>query len=367
MPTYDPWALDASVNVPAYTGQELRLGTVSPVFAGSTNPLGVRSGVKGTAAQTDLLVQAQSTPNMTVKVNPGMAVIQGSSTSAQGAYSYALADVTTLTIAASHVSLVRKDLIVARVRDALVIGNDRDGPPPVVIAGTPGGGTPALPADGSYVTLAEVNVGAGVSSITSGNVADRRPFAAALGGSIPWIGTAPTSMPPGQLNADITVPTATVPYHFNGTTNLRLADATNAVTHIYSKRRVSGNFAAVTGATAVTQFSKGVALAVSTAYRVTVNARVISTVTNDTALVSLYANGDLQATTPLALPDNDYCGLAVIDTTYVTGPAQTSATFAVLLQRGNAAASSMTMFAQTGYPFEFTVLRLGTNTALVEA
>src|SRR4028119_1425291 len=142
----DPWSIAGS----EYTPQELRLGTVVPFVAGSLNSVGVRAGVRGTTAATDLLVQAQSTPNMTVKVNPGVAVIQGSTQTAQGAYTYVLTTAATVDIGTAHGSQIRKDLIVARVRDALVTGSTTDGAPPVVVQGVPGARPPAPPPPGAH-------------------------------------------------------------------------------------------------------------------------------------------------------------------------------------------------------------------------
>jgi hypothetical protein len=200
----DVWAQDASSGAPSYSGQELRLTTVLPFMAGAGASLGARSGVRPSGSGTDLLVQAQSSPNMTVKVNPGAAVMQGATSATQGPYTWALDTATNLTIASAHASLTRTDLVVVRIRDANVdTSGGRDGQP-IVITGTAGGGVPSLPTDATYLTLAQVTVrptGSGGGTIVAGDIADKRIFTAALGGVLLWLSTVtkPTNCPPGQL------------------------------------------------------------------------------------------------------------------------------------------------------------------------
>jgi hypothetical protein len=188
----DPWAIDNSGGLPAYSGQELRLTTVAPFLAGNGTALGTRSGVRLGGSGTELLVQAQASPNMTVKVNPGIFVAQGQTSSTQGAYTWCLDTVTNLTISAAHATLARTDLIVVRIRDGNVI----------VITGTAGGGVPSLPTDASYYTIAQISVPAAVTNIGGGGggtITDKRTFTAALGGIINCTSTTrPTSPAPSQ-------------------------------------------------------------------------------------------------------------------------------------------------------------------------
>lgn len=197
---FDPWPIEASSGSPAYSGQELRNETVVPFVAGAGASLGVRSGVRPSGSGTDLLVQAQSSPNMTVKVNIGVIVVQGTISATQGAYCWALDATKNLTIGASHATLDRTDLICVRVRDANVdTSGSRDGDV-VVVPGSNGGGVPALPTDASYVTIAQIAVVHAVTTITSGAITDRRPFTAAVGGVIVCtVATLPASAMPGQL------------------------------------------------------------------------------------------------------------------------------------------------------------------------
>ena len=354
----DPWSIAGS----EYTPQELRLGTVVPFVAGSLNSVGVRAGVRGTTAATDLLVQAQSTPNMTVKVNPGVAVIQGSTQTAQGAYTYVLTTAATVDIGTAHGSQIRKDLIVARVRDALVTGSTTDGAPPVVVQGVPGAGTPALPTDGSYLILGEVNVGAAVTTITSGNVADRRVFLAGPGASIPWIGVAPSNMPKGQLNHDVT---SGQPYSWSGTANRKILDETSGVVFVYGRRKADGlTMLSLTGDSGPV-FDKTVSVVAGSVHRIRMKMYVSSTVSSDSCMVKLFLGGteiDGSGTVMLGGGVAEYSKI-IIETNYVL-PTSSAAFSVTLTRRGPA--STLHVPSYTNRPFEFSVWRLTSNTALME-
>jgi hypothetical protein len=199
----DPWAIDNSGGLPAYSGQELRLTTVAPFVAGNGTALGTRSGVRLGGSGTELLVQAQASPNMTVKVKPGIFIAQGQTSSTQGAYTWCLDTVTNLTISAAHATLARTDLIAVRIRDANIdTSGARDGNV-IVITGTAGGAVPSLPTDASYYTIAQISVPAAVTNIGGGGggtITDKRLFVAALGGVIPCLtASKPSSPPAGQV------------------------------------------------------------------------------------------------------------------------------------------------------------------------
>jgi hypothetical protein len=197
---FDPWPIDASAGAPAYSGQELRMGTVLPFMVGNGTSLSARSGVRPSGSLTDLKVEAQASPNMTVKVNPGVVVVQGTVSASTGPYTYALDAVKNLTIGAAHATLTRTDLILVRIRDASVdaTGN-RDGDV-IVYAGTAGAGVPAMPVDATYFKLAEVTIAALDTAINSGDITDKRVFTAAAGGVVVCLSTAKPATPaPGQV------------------------------------------------------------------------------------------------------------------------------------------------------------------------
>lgn len=202
MAVYDPWAIDASGGLPAYSAQEARILSTAPFVAGSSSgALTVRGGIRQTG-NSDLRVLAQASPNMTVKINPGTCVVQGAISSTQGPYCWALDSVTNATVAASHATLDRTDLVCVRIRDANVdTSGARDGGI-IVITGTAGGGVPAIPTDASYLLLAQISVIHAVTSITSGAITDKRTFTAGVGGVIYSNGTtdegAANTVAPGQ-------------------------------------------------------------------------------------------------------------------------------------------------------------------------
>jgi hypothetical protein len=126
----------------------------------------------GVIKAADLLVSAHGTPNMSVDVAAGSAVVAGTQNPNQGSYYFFNDAVVNLVIAASDPTNPRNDLIVARIQDA-------DYTPPsaaslAVVTGTPAGSPvdPALPANS--LVLARVRVDATVTTIVAGKVTDLR-------------------------------------------------------------------------------------------------------------------------------------------------------------------------------------------------
>lgn len=133
----------------------------------------------------DLLVTANGTPNMTVNVAAGRAIIPGTQNTLLQAVYEALNDATVnLTISASHPTLPRNDLVVASVQDAAYSGGSNQWLLQVIT-----GTAAASPADPSVpsnsITLARVRVDAAVTSIVSGKITDLRP---ALAGTATYLG-----------------------------------------------------------------------------------------------------------------------------------------------------------------------------------
>jgi len=110
--------------------------------------------------------------NMSVDVAPGRAVVDGDEQADQRAYLAVNEDDLNLAVTAADATNTRYDRVVVRVRDSAVSGVV-DGPVVEVIAGTAGSGDPPAEPD-SAVTLATVEVGAGVSSITDADITDQR-------------------------------------------------------------------------------------------------------------------------------------------------------------------------------------------------
>lgn len=147
----------------------------------------------GTAMQ----VTANGTPNMTVNVAAGVAFIPGTENTSQGVYSvYNDASVNLSITTAPGAGLNRIDLIVAKVQDTFYSGAINAWSLAVVTGTAASSPSPPTPPNNS-ISLAQVFVGANVTSIVSGNITDVRPFAAALGGVINSLSIAPPTL--GQL------------------------------------------------------------------------------------------------------------------------------------------------------------------------
>lgn len=127
----------------------------------------------GITGSNDLQVTANGTPNMSVNVASGAAVIAGSQSSTQGYYRVYSDATTNVAIAAADPTNPRIDLIVLQVQDAFYSGSSNNAQI-VRVAGTPAASpvAPSAPAN-SYI-LAQIAVAANATSITSGNITDKR-------------------------------------------------------------------------------------------------------------------------------------------------------------------------------------------------
>jgi hypothetical protein len=112
-------------------------------------------------------VTESGTPGMSVVVAPGTGYFYGSGTNSNVMYEFYSDANETVTIGASGVS-ARIDIICLKVDASTGVASI------VAVAGTPSG-SPAVPATpASHYKLAEVAVGAGVTTITNANITDTR-------------------------------------------------------------------------------------------------------------------------------------------------------------------------------------------------
>lgn len=171
-----PWAIQASSHPASAVRQSLQGIFGAPVssFAGGIGA--VSGGAHGVIGTTDLTVSANGTPNMTVNVAVGLCSIRGTENTLQGVYGPCLNDATlSVAISASDPTNPRKDLIVAKIRDAQFSGASNDFSI-VVVTGTAAASPadPTIPANA--VVLARVTVAAAATTITSGVITDLRTF-----------------------------------------------------------------------------------------------------------------------------------------------------------------------------------------------
>jgi hypothetical protein len=115
------------------------------------------SGVQATSSGTELKVQAQSSPDMTVKVKAGSGIVSGTPVAL-------LADYTTAAITAP-VSNPRIDIV-----QIDQLGNV------TVKAGTEAGSPSAPAVDTDNMKLAEIALTVGMTTITAGAITDSRSF-----------------------------------------------------------------------------------------------------------------------------------------------------------------------------------------------
>lgn len=165
-----------------HTAAQLRtyLASLQAGNASSATALLSRGGVHPTLGSSFQVTQAGS-PNMTVLVGSGVCSIPGSESATQGNY-FACNDAqATLVVTAAHATLARIDLVVVNVRDSFYSGANNDVQLQVV-AGTPASSPVAPTAPNNSITIAQIAVGAAVSSITNGNITDTRTYMAATGG-----------------------------------------------------------------------------------------------------------------------------------------------------------------------------------------
>lgn len=174
---------------------------ISSTIAGlrTSGSLISRGGVAFAGGQ--LKVQAQGSPAMAVDVLSGHIYVPGSEGAKQGTYSCTNDGTVALSITTAHATLPRIDIVVAKVEDQAYSGANNLWSL-AVVAGTPAASPVAPTAPNNSLTLAQILVGAGVTSIVNGNITDTRIYVAAEGGVIPCTSTqrpAVTVVPTSQL------------------------------------------------------------------------------------------------------------------------------------------------------------------------
>lgn len=137
----------------------------------SLNP---RAGVHP-ALGNQLNVTQQSSPAMGVTVDIGTVYVAGSEAQGQGLYVCTNSTTTDVAVTASHASLARIDIVIMRVYDTQYSGALNQSALEV-IAGTPAASPVAPSTPNNSVVLANVAVGAGVTTIVNANITDRRPY-----------------------------------------------------------------------------------------------------------------------------------------------------------------------------------------------
>lgn len=129
-------------------------------------------------------VSQTGSPNMSVDVQSGHALVPGTENLKQAMYSCFNDGAVNRTITASDPSLPRIDIVVAKVQDTFYSGVANTWS--IVVVTGVAASSPAVPtAPANSLVLAQVAVGAAVTSIVNANITDARPWLAATGGILP--------------------------------------------------------------------------------------------------------------------------------------------------------------------------------------
>lgn len=193
MTARDPlWMMNGAT--PLVDAEEARLGNAAHWVNGST-AIKVTSGVVP-ATGTPLRVHQTGTASANLLVESGQAVIQGTSSATQGAYTATLDAQLTLSYLGTYPADAqpRKDIIVARINDAAYAGATASFTIEVV-KGTASGSPvdPTLPA--SCLALARINLPASASTVADAVIDDLRVFTTAVGGLIPCTSSSRPAFP----------------------------------------------------------------------------------------------------------------------------------------------------------------------------
>jgi len=128
---------------------------------------------EGVINSTSLLVAAKAVPDMSVDIAAGSCWVYGDyATDAKYYFAYNDGSVN-VAIAAADASNPRIDIIIAQINDSAYSGSTDDWELKVV-TGTPAGSPVAPTTPSSALILATIAVGAGATTIISGNVTDSR-------------------------------------------------------------------------------------------------------------------------------------------------------------------------------------------------
>lgn len=181
-----PWAIQGSTH-PAEVARNLTASIFGAPVAAFTNAVGATSagGAHGVVGSGDLLVAQNGTPNMSVNIAAGRALVRAGNASSilAGAWPVLNDATVNVAIAASDPTNPRIDLVCVQVRDTNygeAASDDRF----FVVTGTPGAvpAVPSLAATPNALVLAQVAVAAVSTTVLNAAITDKRTFATALGG-----------------------------------------------------------------------------------------------------------------------------------------------------------------------------------------
>lgn len=174
---------------------------------GTSSALTVQGGVINSVGG----MQVVTGSGMHVTVNAGFAIVPNTTSATNGGYKCGSLVSNSVGIDTSDPTNPRIDLIVIAVNDP---GTSAGYQYLQAITGTPAPSPVAPAAPANSVTLAQVRVNAGVTTISSGNITDKRVFTAAAGGVVGWPST---SVATGGHNGNIAYDIANNRFFHNAT------------------------------------------------------------------------------------------------------------------------------------------------------
>ncbi len=181
-----PWSIQGQSH-PAEVARNVSAAMFGAPVAAFTNAVQATThgGSHGVVGAGDFAVTQNGTPNMSVNVAAGRALIRSGNASSVAAGVFVVMNDATVNVAISAADPTnpRIDLVVVQVRDTNY-GEAASDVRITVVTGTPAA-VPAVPALTSYpnaLVLAQIAVAAADTSIVTGDITDKRTYAAAVGG-----------------------------------------------------------------------------------------------------------------------------------------------------------------------------------------
>lgn len=158
-------------------------GAEVQTFANSVGKVDVGHGL---VRSTHLAVTQNGTPNMSVNVAKGTALVNGTSSLAQAVYAVTNDATANLAIATADATNPRRDLVVIQIRDNTEDASGSNDARLFVVTGTPA----ASPADPTIppgaLVIARVAVAAATTSIVNANITTVAGLARGSNWNIPW-------------------------------------------------------------------------------------------------------------------------------------------------------------------------------------
>lgn len=187
---------------PDYTGEDDR-GLLSAVFGGGLSDNAAAPGLGAAVGRGHGVIRGfgltpNGTPNNTVKVAAGLAVVRGTQANDQGHYLVRNDAEVSLTVSPADGANPRRDLVIIQVRDEEYPVHTGDDAVLSIVTGTPAGSPvdPAVPEDALVLGRLAIAAGAGGEVIASGDITSPlAPLVRAVGGITPVAALADLASP----------------------------------------------------------------------------------------------------------------------------------------------------------------------------